>query len=100
MLYVINGEDIPDSLEKRMTVRPEHLKRIQALQDTGRLILAGPYPAIDSQDPGPAGFSGSLIVAEFESLEAAQAWANADPYVSAGVYRTVTVKPFKKVLPA
>ncbi len=100
MLYVINGEDIPDSLEKRMTVRPEHLKRIQALQDTGRLILAGPYPAIDSQDPGPAGFSGSLIVAEFESLEAAQAWANADPYVSAGVYRTVTIKPFKKVLPA
>lgn len=100
MLYVINGEDVPDSLEKRMTVRPEHLKRIQALQDAGRLILAGPYPAIDSQDPGPAGFSGSLIVAEFESLEAAQAWANADPYVNAGVYRKVTVKPFKKVLPA
>jgi uncharacterized protein YciI len=100
MLYVINGEDVPDSLEKRMTVRPEHLKRIQALQDAGRLILAGPYPAIDNQDPGPAGFSGSLIVAEFESLEAAQAWANADPYVSAGVYRKVTVKPFKKVLPA
>ncbi|MBS0497693.1 MAG: YciI family protein [Gammaproteobacteria bacterium] len=100
MLYVINGEDIPDSLEKRMTVRPEHLKRIRALQDAGRLILAGPYPAIDSQDPGPAGFSGSLIVAEFESLEAAQAWANADPYVDAGVYRKVTVKPFKKVLPA
>ncbi|MDE2387925.1 MAG: YciI family protein [Betaproteobacteria bacterium] len=99
MLYVINGEDVPDSLEKRMTVRPEHLKRIQALQDAGRLILAGPYPAIDSQDPGPAGFSGSLIVAEFESLEAAQAWANTDPYVSAGVYREVTVKPFKKVLP-
>ncbi|MBV6447058.1 YciI family protein [Nitrosomonas sp.] len=100
MLYVINGEDVPDSLEKRMTVRPEHLKRIQALQDAGRLILAGPYPAIDNQDPGPAGFSGSLIVAEFESLEVAQAWANADPYVSAGVYRKVTVKPFKKVLPA
>lgn len=100
MLYVINGEDVSDSLEKRMTVRPEHLKRIQALQDAGRLILAGPYPAIDNQDPGPAGFSGSLIVAEFESLEAAQAWANADPYVSAGVYRKVTVKPFKKVLPA
>ena len=99
MLYTINGEDVPNSLEKRMTVRPEHLKRIQALQDTGRLILAGPYPAIDSLDPGPAGFSGSLIVAEFESLEAAQAWANADPYVSAGVYRKVTVKPFKKVLP-
>ncbi|MBS0300324.1 MAG: YciI family protein [Proteobacteria bacterium] len=100
MLYVINGEDVPDSLEKRMMVRPEHLKRIQALQEAGRLILAGPYPAIDSQDPGPAGFSGSLIVAEFESLEAAQAWANADPYVSVGVYREVTVKPFKKVLPA
>lgn len=100
MLYVINGEDVPDSLEKRMTVRPEHLKRIQVLQDAGRLILAGPYPAIDSHDPGPAGFSGSLIVAEFESLEAAQAWANADPYVNAGVYRKVTVKPFKKVLPA
>ena len=100
MLYVINGEDVPDSLEKRMSVRLEHLKRIQALQDAGRLILAGPYPAIDSQDPGPAGFSGSLIVAEFESLEAAQAWVNADPYVSAGVYYKVTVKPFKKVLPA
>lgn len=100
MLYAINGEDVPDSLGKRMTVRPEHLKRIQVLQDEGRLFLAGPYPAIDSQDPGPAGFSGSLIVAEFESLEAAQAWANADPYVSAGVYQKVTVKPFKKVLPA
>lgn len=100
MLYAINGEDVPDSLAKRMSVRPEHLRRIQALQDAGRLILAGPYPAMDSQDPGPAGFSGSLIVAEFESLEAAQAWANADPYVSAGVYRKVTVKPFKKVLPA
>ena len=100
MLYAINGEDVPDSLGKRMTVRPEHLKRIQVLQDEGRLVLAGPYPAIDSQDPGPAGFSGSLIVAEFESLEAAQAWANADPYSSAGVYQKVTVKPFKKVLPA
>jgi hypothetical protein len=100
MLYVINGEDVPSSLEKRMAVRPEHLKRIQVLQEEGRLILAGPYPSIDSQDPGPAGFSGSLIVAEFESLEAAQAWAEADPYVSSGVYREVTVKPFKKVLPA
>ncbi len=99
MLYAINGEDVPDSLEKRLSVRPEHLKRIQALQEAGRLILAGPFPAIDSPDPGPAGFSGSLIVAEFESLEAAQTWANADPYVSAGVYRSVTVKPFKKVLP-
>ena len=100
MLYVINGEDIPNSLEKRMVVRPEHLKRIQALQEAGRLILAGPYPAIDSQDPGTAGFSGSLIVAEFESLEAAQACADADPYVSSGIYRKVTVKPFKRVLPA
>lgn len=100
MLYAINGEDVPDSLEKRIKARPEHLRRIQVLQDAGRLILAGPYPAIDSQDPGPAGFSGSLIVAEFESLEAAQAWADADPYVGAGVYRKVTVKPFKKVLPA
>lgn len=100
MLYVINGEDVPNSLEKRMAVRPEHLKRIQALQEEGRLILAGPYPAIDSHDPGTAGFSGSLIVAEFESLEAAQAWADADPYVSTGIYKSVTVKPFKKVLPA
>ena len=100
MLYVINGEDIPGSLEKRLAVRPEHLKRLQALQDNGRLILAGPYPAIDSQDPGTAGFSGSLIVAEFDSLGAAQAWADTDPYVSAGVYAKVTVKPFKKVLPA
>lgn len=100
MLYVINGEDIPNSLEKRLAVRPEHLKRIQALQEAGRLILAGPYPAIDSQDPGTAGFSGSLIVAEFESLADAQAWAEADPYVSAGVYAKVIVKPFKKVLPA
>lgn len=100
MLYVINGEDIPHSLEKRLAVRPEHLKRIQALQEAGRLILAGPYPAIDSQDPGTAGFSGSLIVAEFESLADAQTWAEADPYVSAGVYAKVIVKPFKRVLPA
>jgi uncharacterized protein YciI len=100
MLYVINSEDVPNSLEKRMTVRPEHLKRIQALQEAGRLILAGPYPAIDSCDPGTAGFSGSLIVAEFESLEAAQDWADADPYVRSGIYKKVTVKPFKKVLPA
>ncbi|WMJ10067.1 YciI family protein [Nitrosomonas sp. sh817] len=99
MLYMINGEDVPDSLEKRMTVRSQHLSRIQALQEEGRLILAGPFPAIDSSEPGPAGFSGSLIVAEFESLEAAKVWANADPYVSAGVYQRVTVKPFKKVLP-
>ncbi|MCE7913820.1 MAG: YciI family protein [Nitrosomonas sp. PRO4] len=100
MLYVINGEDVPGSLEKRMTVRFEHLKRIQKLQEEGRLILAGPYPAIDSQDPGTAGFSGSLIIAEFDSLQAAQSWADADPYVISGVYNKVTVKPFKKVLPA
>ncbi len=99
MLYVINGEDVPNSLEKRMTVRSEHLRRLQLLQEEGRLILAGPHPAIDSADPGPAGFSGSLIVAEFDSLQAAKDWAEADPYVSAGIYQKVTVKPFKKVLP-
>lgn len=99
MLYVINGEDVPDSLEKRLAARPAHLARIETLQQRGRLILAGPYPAIDSAEPGPAGFSGSLIVAEFESLEAAQVWAEADPYVTSGVYAKVTVKPFKKVLP-
>ncbi|ALQ50127.1 YciI family protein [Nitrosomonas ureae] len=99
MLYAINAEDVPNSLEKRILVRSEHLTRIKGLQEAGRLILAGPYPAIDSQDPGPLGFSGSLIVAEFESLEAAQAWINEDPYVSVGVYQRVTVKPFKKVLP-
>ncbi|MBK7353536.1 MAG: YciI family protein [Nitrosomonas sp.] len=100
MLYVISGEDVPNSSEKRLAARPEHLKRLQVLQDEGRLVLAGPCPAIDNVDPGPAGFSGSLIVAEFESLEAAQLWVNADPYVSAGVYKYVSVKPFKKVLPA
>ncbi|MDP1949886.1 MAG: YciI family protein [Nitrosomonas sp.] len=100
MLYVINGEDAPDSLEKRLEVRTEHLRRIKELQEEGRLILAGPYPAIDSPDPGPAGFSGSLIIAEFESLETAQAWVAADPYVISGVYAKVVVKPFKKVLPA
>ena len=100
MLYVINGEDVPNSLEKRMAVRPEHVARLQKLQEEGRLIMAGPYPAIDSVDPGPAGFSGSLIVAEFESLDAAQTWAKADPYAMTGVYANVTVKPFKKVLPA
>lgn len=100
MLYTIVGEDAPDSLGKRLASRPAHLKRLNVLQDEGRLILAGPFPAIDSQDPGPAGFSGSLIVAEFPSLEAAQAWADADPYVAAGVYASVAVKPFKKVLPS
>jgi uncharacterized protein YciI len=100
MLYAIVGEDAPGSLEKRLAARPAHLERVEQLQADGRLLLAGPFPAIDSLDPGPAGFSGSLIVAEFDSLDAARAWAQADPYVSAGVYQSVTVKPFKKVLPA
>ena len=100
MLYAIIGEDRAGSLEQRLAARPAHLERLQNLQAEGRLILAGPCPAIDSPDPGPAGFSGSVIVAEFESLVAAQAWADADPYVAAGVYGKVAVKPFKKVLPA
>jgi len=100
MLYAIVGEDRPGTLAQRLAARPAHVARLHALQADGRLILAGPFPAIDSPDPGPAGFSGSLIVAEFESLAAAQAWANADPYVAAGVYEKVTVRPFKKVLPA
>ena len=100
MLYTIIGDDSPDSLEKRLAARPAHLARLDALQRDGRLVLAGPFPAIDSPNPGPAGFSGSLIVAEFESLEAARIWAEADPYLSAGVFERVTVKPFKKVLPA
>ena len=99
MLYAIIGEDVENSLEKRLGARPAHLEGLQALQDQGRLRTAGPNPAIDSEDPGPAGFSGSLIIAEFESLEAAQAWADADPYVKVGVYANVTVKPFKKVFP-
>jgi uncharacterized protein YciI len=100
MLYVIYGEDGPASLEKRLAARPAHLERLTRLQNEGRLILAGPCPAIDAPDPGPAGFSGSLIVAEFDSLEEARTWAEADPYVAAGVYNAVTVKPFKMVLPA
>ncbi len=99
MLYAIVGEDVPDSLPKRMPVRPAHLARLETLQNGGRLVLAGPCPAIDSPDPGPAGFSGSVIVAEFESLAAAQAWADADPYVPAGVYARVSVKPFKQIFP-
>ncbi|MCW5602003.1 YciI family protein [Nitrosomonas sp.] len=99
MLYAIHGEDVLNSLEKRMMARPAHLERLQTLQNEGRLILAGPYPSIDSADPGTAGFSGSLIVAEFASLEAAQTWAEADPYVTAGVYSKITVRPFKKVFP-
>ena len=100
MLYAIIGEDRPGSLDARLAARPAHIERLKALQAEGRLILAGPFPAIDSTDPGPAGFSGSLIVAEFDSLTTAQAWADADPYVAAGVYQHVTVKPYKKVLPA
>lgn len=99
MLYAIIAEDTPDSLEKRLATRPKHLERVQQLLSEGRLVLAGPHPAIDSEDPGPAGFSGSLIVAEFASLDEARAWADADPYVEAGVYARVEVKPFKKVLP-
>ncbi len=100
MWYAIMSEDINDSLAQRMAARPAHLERLKALQNEGRLLLAGPFPAIDNTDPGSAGFSGSLIVAEFDSLEAANIWANDDPYVIAGVYARIIVKPFKKVLPA
>jgi uncharacterized protein YciI len=100
MLYVIVGEDTPNSLERRLGARPAHVQRLTQLQDAGRLLLAGPCPAIDSIDPGPAGFSGSLIVAEFASLQEAQTWADADPYVAAGVYAKVSVKPFKKTFPS
>lgn len=99
MLYAIISEDVTDSLALRKSARPDHLARLQALKDAGRLILAGPHPLIDSDNPGDAGFSGSLIVAEFPSLPDAEAWAAADPYVAAGVYQKVIVKPFKKVLP-
>jgi hypothetical protein len=99
MFYAIMAEDKPDSLEKRLQARPDHLARLEQLKNAGRLLVAGPHPAIDSEDPGPAGFSGSLVIAEFASLEAAQAWADADPYIKAGVYERVTVKPYKKVLP-
>lgn len=100
MWYAIIAEDHPNSLEKRLAARPAHLERLQDLQQQGRLLLAGPFPAIDNADPGTAGFSGSLIVAEFESLAIAQEWANLDPFVNAGVYASVTVKPFRKTLPA
>ncbi|MDP2031130.1 MAG: YciI family protein [Thiobacillus sp.] len=100
MLYAIAGQDVPDSLSQRLAARPAHLERLHALQQSGRLLLAGPFPAIDNNDPGTAGFTGSLIVAEFDTLAAAQVWADADPYVAAGVYASVSVKPFKKVLPA
>jgi uncharacterized protein len=100
MHYAIVGEDAPDSLALRLAARPAHVERLHALQAQGRLLLAGPFPSIDAVDPGPAGFSGSLIVAEFASLAEAQAWADSDPYVAAGVYVRVSVKPFKRVFPA
>jgi len=99
MYYAVISQDVDDSLEKRKSVRTEHIARLQALQNEGRLLIAGPHPKIDSEDPGPAGFTGSLIVAEFDSLQAAQEWADADPYIAAGVYENVIVKPFKKVFP-
>lgn len=99
MLYSIVSEDVDNSLPLRQSARPAHLARLHQLKDEGRLVLAGPSPALDTAEPGDAGFSGSLIVAEFASLDAAQKWADDDPYVKAGVYKTVTVKPFKKVLP-
>jgi uncharacterized protein YciI len=100
VFYVIIGENAPGSRDKRLAARDAHVKRLSELQDAGKLVLAGPCPAIDSPDPGPAGFSGGLIVAEFDSLEAASRWADADPYVAAGVYHKVTVKPFRKAFPA
>jgi uncharacterized protein YciI len=99
MLYAFISQDVENSLEKRLSVREQHIARLNALKDEGRLIIAGPHPAIDSFDPGDAGFTGSLIVAEFESLDAAQKWADGDPYIIAGVYEKVIVKPFKLVLP-
>ncbi len=99
MWYAIMSEDIEGTLEKRLAARPEHVARLTALVDEGRVLIAGPHPAVDSPDPGPAGFTGSLVVAEFESLEDARAWADEDPYIAAGVYGNVTVKPFNRVLP-
>jgi len=99
MWYAIISEDIEDSLDKRGSARPAHLERLHQLRDNGRLLVAGPHPAIDSEDPGAAGFSGSLVVAEFDCLKSAEVWATADPYMASGVYAKVTVKPFKKVLP-
>jgi uncharacterized protein YciI len=99
MWYAIITEDHENTLDKRMAARPEHVARLNALCDEGRLLIAGPHPAIDSPEPGAAGFTGSLVVVDFDSLEEAEAWAQADPYVEHGVVRTATVKPFKKVLP-
>ncbi|MEH6650730.1 MAG: YciI family protein [Motiliproteus sp.] len=99
MYYAIISEDKPGTLDLRLAARPDHVARLIALKDAGRLLVAGPHPAIDSEDPGPAGFTGSLVIAEFDSLEIAQSWADADPYIDAGVYANVMVKPYKKVLP-
>lgn len=99
MWYAIIGQDVPNSLDKRIAARPAHVVRLQELQNQGRLLLAGPFPAVDALEPGAAGFTGSLIVADFASLAAAQDWANADPYVAAGVYAEVRVQPFKKTFP-
>ncbi|SGZ79283.1 YciL protein [Bathymodiolus thermophilus thioautotrophic gill symbiont] len=99
MLYAIISQDVEHSLEQRMSVRPAHIERLKALKNEGRLILAGPHPAIDNNEPGAAGFTGSLVVAEFDCLEVAQTWADADPYWASGAYANVVVKPFKKVLP-
>ena len=99
MLYAILSEDVPNSLEKRQSARSAHIQRLQDLQDVGRLVIAGPHPAIDSNTPAEAGFTGSLVIAEFEYLAAAEEWANNDPYLEAGAYSTVTVKPFKQVFP-
>ena len=99
MWYAIISEDVENSLERRLKARADHLQRLTELRDAARLLIAGPHPAIDAEDPGPAGFSGSLVVADFPSLEDAQSWADADPYAAAGVYARVTVKPFKLVLP-
>ena len=99
MWYAIIGEDNENSLEKRLAARPAHLERLKQLTEENRLLVAGPNPAIDSEDPGEAGFTGSIIIAAFDSLEAARQWASEDPYVAAGVYKSVTIKPFKKVLP-
>ena len=99
MLYAIISTDTENSLEKRMSVRPKHIERLNQLKSEGRLVIAGPHPAIDNNDPGEAGFTGSLVIAEFDSLEEAQSWANDDPYMESGAYKNVVVKPFKKVLP-
>ena len=99
MLYMIYSEDVENSLPLRAKARPAHIERLQTLKNEGRLVMAGPLPAIDANEPGDAGFTGSLVIAEFESLEAAQSWADTDPYLDAGVYREITVKPYKKVLP-